>query len=197
MPEGERFASLDVFVDPDRIIQVLANLMSNAYKYMPDGARTIFASGLYHPVGMTFDSAGNLFVADNADGNAHEGSIYTFAPNGSRVTFAVLGPSDRPADLAFDSMGNLFMADLSGNIYRYGLGVLRRYVRTTFGSVPNSAQSLAFDNSGNLLVVDTGDVNGNGSAIYKFTSQAVRTPFGNSVNERFMCLAFQPMTCCQ
>ena len=79
---------------------------------------------------------------------------------GRASPFAVLNPGDRPADLAFDSMGNLYMADLGGNIYRYDLsGVLRRYPRTTFGSVPNSAQSLAFDSAGNLFVVDAGDVN--------------------------------------
>ncbi len=49
--------------------------------------------------------------------------------------------------------------------------------------------------SGNLFVVDTGD--GNGTAIYKFTSQAVRSPFGNTLNESFVCLAFQPMAWCQ
>ena len=76
----------------------------------------------------------------------------------------MLDPSDRPADLAFDSMGNLLMADLGGNIYKYDPpGVLRRHPRTTFGSVPNSAQSLACDSAGNLLVVDAGGVSGAGS----------------------------------
>src|SRR5262249_6889198 len=157
------------------------------YKYKPSGSRATFASGLYHPTGMAFDSAGNLFVADNVNGINDQGSIYKYAPNGSRVIFAVLDPSDRPADLAFDSMGNLYMADLGGNIYEYDLGVLRRHPRTTFGSVPNSAQSLASDNSGNLFVVDAGDVNGKGNAIYKFSSQAVRTPFvsGQTMAETF------------
>jgi sugar lactone lactonase YvrE len=169
------------------------------YKYTPTGSRSMFASGLYHPVGMAFDSAGNLFVADNTNGRIHQGSIYKYAPNGSRVTFAVLDPADRPADLAFDSMGNLYMADFGGIIYEYDLGILRRYPRTTFGSVPNSAQSLAFDSSGNLFVVDAGDVNGNGNMIYKFTTQAVRTPFasGQTLGETFAYLASQPPLCCQ
>ena len=99
-------------------------------------------------------------------------------------------------------MGNLFMADLGGKIYRYDLsGVLRRHVRTTFGSVPNSAQSLAFDSAGNLFVVDVGDVSGNGNAnaIYKFTQQGARSTFasGQALSETFACVAFQPMPCCQ
>jgi sugar lactone lactonase YvrE len=168
------------------------------YEYKPDGSRATFASGLYHPVGMALDSAGNLFVADNSVGNLYQGSIYKYKPDGSRVTIAVLNPGDRPADLALDSMGNLYMGDLGGKIYRYDLsGVLRRYPRTMFGSVPHSAQSLAFDLAGNLFVVDAG----NGNAIYKFTAQGARSIFApvvDGVGESFACLAFQPMpVCCQ
>ncbi len=171
------------------------------YQYKPSGLRATFASGLYHPVGMALDSAGNLFLADNSIGNLHQGSIYKYKPDGSRVTLAVLNPGDRPADLALDSMGNLYMADLGGKIYKYDLsGVLRRYSRTTFGSVPNSAQSLAFDGAGNLFVVDAGDANGNGNAIYKFTAQGARSIFApvvDRVGESFACVAFQPIPCCQ
>ena len=171
------------------------------YQYKPSGSRATFASGLNHPVGMALDSAGNLFVADNSIGNIYEGSIYKYKPDGSRVTLAVLNPGDRPSDLAFDSMGNLYMADLGGKIYRYALsGVLRRQGRTTFGSVPNSAQSLAFDSVGNLFVVDVGDANGKGNAIYEFTAQGARSTFakGEALGESFLCVAFQPMqVCCQ
>jgi hypothetical protein len=168
------------------------------YEYKPNRTRATFASGLHHPVGMAFDSTGNLFVADNSVGNLYQGSIYEYHSDGSRVTFAVLDQSDRPADLAFDSTGNLLMADLGGNIYNYQMGVLRRHARTTFGSVPNSAQSLAFDGAGNLFVVDAGDANGNGNAIYKFTRQGVRRPFasggsGNAPPETSAYLAFQPL----
>jgi len=174
------------------------------YQYKPTGSRATFASGLYHPLGIALDSAGNLFVADNSIGNIYQGSIYKYKPDGSRVTIAVLDPGDRPADLAFDNMGNLYMADLGGKIYRYDLsGVLRRQGRTTFGSVPNSAQSLAFDSAGNLFVVDAGGVNSTGNvipnAIYNFTQQGARTAFasGQGLGESFACLAFQPRPCCQ
>ena len=175
------------------------------YQYKPSGSRATFALGLYHPVGMAVDGAGNLFVADNSMGNIYQGSIYKYKPDGSRVTFAVLDPGDRPADLALDIMGNLYMADLGGKIYRYDLsGVLHRQRRTTFGSVPNSAQSLAFDGAGNLFVVDAGGVNGTGSAIpnavYKFTQQGARSSFASvdGVGEIFACLAFEQMpVCCQ
>jgi hypothetical protein len=173
------------------------------YEYKPTGSRATFASGLHHPVGMAFNSAGNLFVVDNNRG-IYLGRIYEYTPNGSRGTFAVLDTSDRPADLTFDSMGNLLMADLSGKIYRYASnGVLPRNRRMIFGSVPSSAQSLACDGAGNLLVVDAGGVNSPGSvtpnAIYKFTQQGVRSIFAPAqpLGETFACLVFQPIPCCQ
>ncbi len=171
------------------------------YEYKPSGSRATFASGLNHPVGMAFDGAGNLFVADNSLGNIYQGSIYKYKPDGSRVIFALLDSGERPVDLAFDSMGNLYMADFGGKIYKYDLsGVLRRHGWTTFGSVPNSAQSLAFDSAGNLFVVDVGDVSGNGNAIYKFTAQGARSTFakGVALSETLSYVAFPPMpVCCQ
>jgi len=165
-------------------------------RYKPNGSRSTFASGLYHPVGMVCDSAGNLYVADNNAGNLHQGSIYRYKPDGSRVVLAVLSPSDRPSDLALDTMGNLLMADLGGNVYQYYLySPLRRQGRTIFGSVPNSARSLACDSANNVFVVDAGDVNGSGNAIYKFITQTVRTRFApNVLGESFLCLAVQPIT---
>ena len=150
------------------------------------------------PVAARSDKLGMTFFSL---GSSHQGSIYKYSPNGSRITFAVLDSGDRPVDLAFDGMGNLYMADLGGKIYKYDLsGILRRHGRTTFGSVPNSAQSLAFDGAGNLFVVDVGDVSGNGNAIYKFTTQGARSAFakGVALSETLSYVAFQPMpVCCQ
>ena len=160
------------------------------YKYMPDRSRVNFASGLYHPVGLAFNSLGDLFVADNNSGSIYQGSIYQYKPDGKRATFVALDPSDRPEDLAFDSMGHLFMADFGGNIYRYDL----HGIRATFGSVPNSAQSVACDSVGNLFVLDIGDVNGDSDTIYKFTPQGARSEFvsGQDLGETFSHIAFQP-----
>lgn len=174
------------------------------YKYKSDGSRAIFASGLYHPIGLVFDSAGNLFVADNNIGNIHQGSIYKYKPDGSRLTFAVLERGDRPADLALNSVDHLFMADRNGNIYKYENSVsLGRYRRTTFGFVPYSAQSLAFDSAGDLLVVDAGDLGSTGTAkpnaIYRFSQQGVRSTFarGSALGETFSHVASQTPVCCQ
>lgn len=171
------------------------------YKYKPNGLRAKFASGLYHPSGMAFDNAGNLWVVDNSIGNLHQGSIHEYKPDGKRATVAVLNASDRPAGLTFDSMGNLYVGDLGGKIYKYNFSTgLQPQVRTTFGSVPNSAQSLTFDGAGNLFVVDGGDANGKGNAVYKFTSKGSRSTFasGRAFSEMFSHIALQPMpVCCQ
>jgi len=174
------------------------------YEYKPTGSRGIFASGLYHPTGLAFNSVGELFVVDNSAGNIYQGSIYRYKPDGSRASFAVLESGGRPGDLAVDAIGNLFLADLGGKIYKYDVvGVLRPHRRTVFGSVPQSAQSLAFDSTGNLVVVDAGGVISTGTgmpnAIYKFTQQGARSMFasGQALGASFACLAFQPMACCQ
>src|SRR5439155_18346198 len=55
----------------------------------PNGTRATFALGLAGPIGLAFDSAGNLFVADYCgDSNGVTGSIiYKFKPSGARSTF--------------------------------------------------------------------------------------------------------------
>ena len=175
------------------------------YEYKPTGLRSTFAAGLYHPVGMAVDRSGNLFVADNSIGNIRQGSIYQYTPAGSRTTFAILNPGDRPTDLAFDPFGNLLMADLDGKIFKYFMTTpLKPHNPIVFGSVPGSAQSLAFDSAGNLLVV-AGAVDSTplgtaaSNAIYKFTPQGVRSSFASAqeLGQTFACLAFRQMACCE
>jgi len=97
------------------------------------------------PVGLAFDSAGKLFVADYGSG-----SIVEFKPNGARSTFA-LGLAG-PIGLAFDGAGNLFVADYGSD----GSGVIGSMiykfkptgVRSTFVSglaLNDSFSFLAFE----------------------------------------------------
>ena len=75
--------------------------------------RATFASGLSGPVGLAFDSSGNLFEADY-----NSGTIFKFTPDGTKSPFA--SGLSNPTGLAFDSSGNLFEADQgSGTIFKF------------------------------------------------------------------------------
>ena len=137
------------------------------YRFAPDGARSTFASGLAGPVGLAFDSHGNLFASDY-----FAGSIYKYRPDGSRTTFA--SGVGNPAMLAFDRDGNLYSADRlgSGDIYKF----TPDGVRSTFGSVPSrSPWAMTFDSGGNLFVADNTD------SILEYSPSGVRTVFASGL----------------
>jgi hypothetical protein len=74
-------------------------------KITPGGVRSTFASGLNYPVGIAFNAAGDLFVAN---GNLSD-TITEITPTGSESTFA--SGLNQPTNLAFDKAGDLFVAD--------------------------------------------------------------------------------------
>lgn len=115
----------------------------SVYKFTPNGARTLFASGLANPVGLTFDISGNLYVANFA-GN----TIQKFTPNGLATQFAHAGLNG-PTGLAFDTLGNLYVANENGhNIDKITPGgILSQFARGL-----NGPTGLAFDSVGNLYV---------------------------------------------
>jgi sugar lactone lactonase YvrE len=97
------------------------------YKFAPNGTRTVFAgpdafAEDTFPVGLAFDSSGNLFVS--TEGNPGNDSILMFAPNGAESTFA--SGLTQPRGLAFDGAGNLFVAETRpaplGDILKFAPG---------------------------------------------------------------------------
>jgi DNA-binding beta-propeller fold protein YncE len=140
----------------------------NIYEFTPNGTRSTFASGLSVPAGLAFDSAGNLFVADDGDFSSTGGMIYKFTTNAVRSTFA--SGLNAPVALAFDKSGNLFEADYgSGKIYKFATNA----IQSTFASGLKGPLGLAFDSGGNLFSTDAGVTN----TIYKFTTNGVRSLF--------------------
>src|SRR6476469_1928254 len=73
-------------------------------KFTPAGAISTFASGLFLPKDLAFDSSGNLYEADSGSG-----SVLKFAPNGTQTTFK--GCLNAPQSLAFARDGNWFVAE--------------------------------------------------------------------------------------
>ncbi len=91
--------------------------------------RSTFDSGLSNPLGLAFNSAGDLFVADNNSGN-----IFEYTPGGVKSTFA--SGLDYPDGLAFNSTGELFEGDGgSSTIYEFTAGG----VRSPFANVPGGS----------------------------------------------------------
>jgi DNA-binding beta-propeller fold protein YncE len=85
------------------------------FKFAPDGTRTVFVGpsafdpGVY-PVGLAFDSTGNLFVStETFVGEPGSDTILKFTPSGMKSIFAT--GLTFPRGLAFDGSGNLFVAE--------------------------------------------------------------------------------------
>jgi DNA-binding beta-propeller fold protein YncE len=98
------------------------------YKFAPDGTRTVFAGankfapGAY-PIGLAFDSSGNLFVSTECFCDPGSDTILKFTA-GVPSTFAM--GLTFPRGLAFDSSGNLFVAEANaipdGDILKFPPG---------------------------------------------------------------------------
>jgi sugar lactone lactonase YvrE len=142
----------------------------NIYEFTPGGTRSTVASGLNYPQGLAFNSAGDLFEADE-DNQIGGGNIYEFTPGGAKSTFA---SGLNPEGLAFNSAGDLFEADaVSGNIYEFTPGG----TKSTFASGLNWPTELAFNSAGDLFESDTGSGN-----IYEFAPGGAKSTFASGLN---------------
>ena len=158
-------------------------------KFTASGVASAFAtdpgngSVLNFPVGLAFDSAGNLYVANNSGGGGGNGSIEKFTPSGVASVFAA-DPGDGsvlcgPEGLAFDSAGNLYVANDGGWIEKFTPnGTPSLFVADPGdGSVLNNPFGLAFDSAGNLYAANNfGGDNGFGT-IEKFTPNGTPSLF--------------------
>jgi sugar lactone lactonase YvrE len=130
------------------------------------GTQTTFATGLDYPTGLAFDSAGDLFEADQFSGH-----IYEWAGTGStRTTFA--SGLDQPGPMAFNTAGDLFVI-LNGVLNEFNSTGAN--IKTISGI--SGAAGLAFDSTGNLYV---SSVNGGGAMqgfITKITPGGVQSVF--------------------
>jgi sugar lactone lactonase YvrE len=149
----------------------------NIDEFTPNGVQSTFAFGFNNPLGLAFDRAGNLFVADTGNYTG-TGAVYKFTPAGVRTTFA--SGLNFPFALAFDRQGNLFVAAEEGAIDKF----TPNGVRTTFASGLPGAYGLAFDSTGNLFVAAgfSFDKDDKAGAVYKFTSTGARTTFASGLN---------------
>ena len=138
----------------------------NIYRFTPSGEKSTFASGIYQPVALAFDRAGNLFVGNSGAGSPQlPTTVVRIAPDGTQSTFATI-QSNQLLGLAFDGAGNLFIST-SRDI----LKIAPDGTQSTFASRLDGAWPLAFDKSGSLFV------GVNPTSIKKFSPDGSSTTF--------------------
>ena len=139
-------------------------------KVTPAGTVTTFASGFNDPVGLAFDAAGNLYVA-NCRQRTRCSKV---TPAGEVSTFA--SGFDDPVGLAFDAAGNLYVANLE---QQHGeRGDARGAGVSTFATGLNDPDGLAFDAAGNLYVANAGN-----NTVSEVTPAGAVTTFASGFND--------------
>jgi sugar lactone lactonase YvrE len=144
----------------------------------PPTPTTFASTGLDYPVGLAFDSAGNLYAS-----SFRNNTIEKFTPGGVGSVFASTGLNG-PYGLAVDAAGNLYVANtLNDTIEKFTPGG----VGSVFASSGlNHPVGLAFDAAGNLYAA-----NSHADTIEKFTpggvgsvfaSTGVNTPYGLAID---------------
>lgn len=130
------------------------------------GVRSTFATGLDYPTGLAFDSAGDLFEADQ-----FTGTIYEWKAGGTtRSTFATgLG---QPGPMAFNAAGTLFV-NVNGAVDEFNSAGTVINTITGFTSV----ERIAFDAQGNLYVADI-----NAGKIIKTTPTGTQSTFASGLS---------------
>jgi uncharacterized protein (TIGR03437 family) len=160
------------------------------------------AAVLNHPVGLAFDSSGNLYIGDSNNHRirmvAPNGTITTVAGNGNQGFSGDGGPATKaelnePFGIAFDPYGNLFIADSGNN--RIRVLMTNGTITTVAGNgkagysgdmIPAIAAELnqpfdvAFDTYGNLYIADS-----NNFRIRKVTTSGTILTIGGGTGEGY------------
>jgi streptogramin lyase len=139
---GVAMAQQDVYVSDnnDNTISIIA----------PGGATTTISSPLLNgPTGLAFNSAGDLFIANNGGPTPSTGDIVEYDPTTQVFSTFATGLAN-PRGLAFDSNGDLYVSDQGSNSVTEFLGGLDNPV--TYATNVETPNGIAIDSFGDLYV---------------------------------------------
>jgi len=154
-------------INPSGLVSSFVGGLSSSV--LVDGIGT--NSSFYYPAGLSFDSAGNLYVADsgyNAIRKVTSQGLVTTIAGGTRGFIDGLGKVanfNSPQGITVDVGGNLYVSDQYNQAIRkinpIGFVITIAGSKTGFSNANGVAASfnypdgIAIDGNGNLLVVDT------------------------------------------
>ena len=176
--------------------QPVINTVAGKGRILAGAAGPATSLQMADPEGMTFDSAGNLYIADNQQSVVYKitpsGVATVFAGNGSKGYSGDGGPATsagllEPEAVAVDAAGNVYIADFHNERIRR---VDRNGTITTFAGggatyegdgIPATSSTifepdgLAFDSTGNLYFAESA-----GDRIRKVTPDGIIHNIGNA-----------------
>ena len=151
-------------------------------RFPPQGHESVLGNAaLSFTQGVVTDGAGNVFALVQDQISPFPGTIYKFAPNGTRTLFA--STPGQSFAIAFDNSGNLFAADFGDQaIYKFTLdGTRSVFVGPEAFADGTGPIGLAFDSTGNLFVSTEGDP-GN-DVILEFTPGGMESTFAGGLTQ--------------
>ena len=160
---------------PKFTISTLAGVGSSGFS--GDGGPAT-AANLAFPAALTFDSAGNMYIADSFNSRIRkvttDGTISTFAGTGDFGYFgdtntATKAGLNRPYGVVFDKAGNMYIADAYNDAMRKvaaSSGIVSTFAGTgveglggdggqATGALLDTPTALVMDAAGNLYIADT------------------------------------------
>ena len=145
-------------------------------------------TGLANATGIAFDSAGNMYVANDNGFGATSGYVLKITTGGTESIYA--SGLNYPEGMAFNASGDLYVCN--GNPSSSIVEIKPGDVQSTFASDLNGPNCIAFNSAGDMFVADAGLYNIGGD-ITEFDANGnvlgVDTSISNPVSLAFEGLA--------
>jgi DNA-binding beta-propeller fold protein YncE len=181
-PRGLAFDNLGNFFAAETILSGHTLTIGKALKFnVRNKATTLGSAADFFFEGLAIDIAGNVYVMAQSAPTFTPGTIYKFAPDGTRTVFGTIPGGG--FGLAFDSAYNLYAADSDDQtIYEFAPdGTRTVFVGPSAFTDDTVPVGLAFDSTtGNLFVSTEGDAPND--TILEFTPNGMESTFATDLN---------------